>query len=368
MGLAESHGVRAVVFALLLAAVACVSPVEFSSSEGAQRLDEASGGATPRDAHTEPAAMPGRGCIDGEPFDGDALQTDVAYLASVELAGRVPGTPGDVAARAYIEERFRCLGLEPGADGGSYQQLFVNKGGASTANVIGFVRGRDPLVGSDIVLIGVHHDHVGTTGGKNLRRGANDNASGVAGLLAVARAVQQRKELSRRTIAFVSFGSEEPLSSAPYTEGSATFVAASPSALPIGRVVYMIDLEMIGTYPEREKVDAIGTLAGTPAAPLVAELAAARPDMRVVQGKSGVEGGTDFYPFCRAGIPFVLFSTPDDTCHHKACDKPERLDYAHLGQIAQMSAELTIALADGAIDLAAFRASAEASKLGCSGG
>src|SRR5690348_13104064 len=55
------------------------------------------------------------GCVDdAHPYDEAALRTHLDYLASKQLDGRVPGTKGDRAARAYVAERFRCLGLMPG--------------------------------------------------------------------------------------------------------------------------------------------------------------------------------------------------------------------------------------------------------------
>src|SRR5262245_33839977 len=152
--------------------------------------------------------VPDPGCSGGAAFDVGALQATVQYLASDELGGRAPGTPGDEAARAYIEERFACLGLSPCGADGSFQQPFVTSSGKDTANVVGYLPGADPTVGSEIVLVGAHHDHLGQSGGE-IFSGANDNASGVAAMLAMAHAFVQRGVVPRRTVAFVAFGYEE---------------------------------------------------------------------------------------------------------------------------------------------------------------
>ena len=180
--------------------------------------------------------------------------------------------------------------------------------------------------------------------------------------------MQQRKEIPRRTIAFVAFGSAEPLVTPPFTEGSATFIAAPPAELPSSRVVTMIDLAMLGTYPDKGKVDARGTLESTPAASRLTGLAEARPALRVAQGRPGVRGSGDFFPFCKQGVPFVQFSTPDSECHQKPCDKPERLDYLNMAEITRLGADLTLALADTTTDLAGWRAEAKPEQLGCTGG
>src|SRR5256885_15698367 len=95
---------------------------------------------------------------DAKPFDAAAMKADVAYLASPELDGRVPGSDGDRAARAYITQRFECLGLAVA------EQSF-----GDTANVIGTIAGET----DDVIIVGAHHDHLG-----NRHLGANDNASG----------------------------------------------------------------------------------------------------------------------------------------------------------------------------------------------
>src|SRR5689334_11217717 len=99
------------------------------------------------------------GCVgDGEPYDRLALLERVRSLASPELDGRASGSAGDDAARAFVAARFRCLGLVPAGERGSYEQPLVADG-HPTANVIGYVPGADP--DGDIIVVGAHHDHLG---------------------------------------------------------------------------------------------------------------------------------------------------------------------------------------------------------------
>src|SRR3569833_321399 len=79
-------------------------------------------------------------CKDGDPFAKAALHDDVAFLAAKALDGRAPGTAGDTKARAFIAERFACLGLAPAGDGGGYEQAFTS-GSANTANLIAKLEG-----------------------------------------------------------------------------------------------------------------------------------------------------------------------------------------------------------------------------------
>jgi hypothetical protein len=169
-------------------------------------------------------------CVDdGKPFDEAQLRDRIAHLASTELDGRAPGTAGDLVARTLISDRFRCLGLSPAGDHGSFEQSFDD-----TANVVGTIAGTGP----DVIVVGAHHDHLGKR-----HLGANDNASGVVALLAIAQALQQAKLAPARTIVFVAFGDEED-----GMVGSSYFVAHPPIALD--HVVYEINLDMVGSYAE----------------------------------------------------------------------------------------------------------------------
>ncbi len=293
-------------------------------------------------AAAAPAAPPPPpSCVDdGAPYGADELRARVALLASPKLDGRAPGTDGDRAARAHIVERFRCLGLTAGGADGSYEQPFDD-----TANVIGLVPGSDATVGTEIVLVGAHHDHLG--GGM---LGANDNASGVTALLAVAQAVR-RQGAPRRTIAFVTFGAEER-----GLVGSLHLVAHPPAALPLDRIVQVINLDMVGSHSSANAVYAFGAFPGLPARAILAELGRKHPKLNVGLGGHSVRG--DHLGFCRNRIPYVFFWTPDRRCYHEKCDTVERLDYPRMADIAQLAGGLVQRLADTDVDLAAAKARA----------
>jgi hypothetical protein len=282
-------------------------------------------------------------CVDdGQPFAIDALRDRVAALASIELDGRAPGTPGDAAARALVADRLRCLGVAPAGAAGTFEQPFAIDG-ASTANVVGVIAGADEHVGSEIVLVGAHLDHLGDG-----FLGANDNASGVVGLLAIAQAARQHGS-TKRTIAFVAFGGEER-----GLVGSTAFAARPPDAIRLDRVVEYINLDMIGSHASHDSVAAFGAFAGRPATKLLRKLAAKYRKLHVGIGGHSVRG--DQVSFCTHDIPYVFFWTPDDRCYHRICDTADRLDYPRMADIASLASELVLALADSDIDLAASRA------------
>lgn len=339
------------VLALWSGAVACGQPTH--GSPPPPRLAPPAAPTTLATSHEEAAraAAPPSCVNDGTPYDLATLRTRLAALAGAGLDGRAPGTPGDDAARELIEQRFRCLGLVPAASEtatkSTYVQPFTAEGKRS-ANVVGLVRGTDPDVGGEVILISAHHDHLGDG-----FLGANDNASGVVALLEIAQHVAQRASPPRRTIVFATFGDEER-----GMHGSYHFAANPPAEVPLDRVVQVVNLDMVGSYSSRGFVAAMGTFRGFPASQLLGKLRGHYPKLSV--GMGGKARGSDFEPFCKLGVPYVFFWTPDARCYHERCDTLDRIDHPHMAQIATLAGELTDALADTAIDLAAAR-----TKRGC---
>ena len=283
-------------------------------------------------------------CVDDtKPYDTKVLAERVVQLASVENDGRAPGTDGDRASRAVIVDRFRCLGLTPAGDDGTYEQAFEDGDKNKTANVIAFIKGTDPDVGDEIIVISSHHDHLGDG-----HLGANDNASGVTAMLAIAQWVKQKGTTSKRTLAFMTFGAEEA-----GMVGSSFYVKHPAAALPIGKVVQVINLDMVGSYKSKGWVAAMGTFAGMPSRKLLAKLDDNYKSIHV--GMGGRARGSDYEPFCDVGIPYVFFWTPDARCYHEKCDTVDKLDLPHMADIAALAGDLTWAMSETEIGLAASK-------------
>ncbi len=280
-----------------------------------------------------------------DPIAETALMTTLASLASPSLAGRAPGTVGDASARALIEERFRCLGLE--APDGAFQQPFTTPDGARTANVVGVLRGADPEVGGDIIVVAAHHDHLGESEA-GIHLGANDDASGVAAVLGIAERLIQQGRAPRRTIAFAVFGAEE----AGFL-GSRHYAAHPPGGLSLEDTVFMLNLDMIGRYGAEDRLYALHTFPGTPGRTLLEGLLGDFPELDVVLGEPGEEA--DHLTFCDAGVPVAFFFTPDDACYHRPCDTPGRIDRGPYARTVALALALVSEAADGELDLAAAR-------------
>ena len=133
---------------------------------------------------------------------------------------------------------------------------------APAANVVGVLEGSDPKLKDEVIVVGAHYDHLGRGGEGSLapregeiHHGADDNASGTAGLLELARLLSQDREKMRRTLVFIAFGGEE--------EGliGSSYYVAHP-ARPIEQTVAMINMDMVGRLKgDALTVGGVGTAA-----------------------------------------------------------------------------------------------------------
>lgn len=203
---------------------------------------------------------------------------------------------------------------------------------APTRNVIGVVRGEGPLA-DEFVVIGAHYDHLGIReptmrrfkGGKRVREkrqpeihnGADDNASGVSGLLEIARMFAEGPA-PKRSIALVAFTAEES-----GLHGSKHFV--DTDIVPMSSVVAMLNMDMIGRMSKKERsVQVFGTGTGEGLAALVER--AGRAEGVRIQGIPGAGGRSDHAPFVRKQIPSLHFFTGQHSDYHKPSDDADKVN------------------------------------------
>ncbi|HEY1068547.1 MAG TPA: M20/M25/M40 family metallo-hydrolase, partial [Pirellulales bacterium] len=136
----------------------------------------------------------------------------VDFLASDTLEGRAIGTRGGRAAANYIVKMLTDLKVAPGGEEKTWFQSFQG----NARNILGVVRGSDPELSKEYILVGAHYDHVGYGNDRNsngpvgyIHNGADDNASGVAALLEVVEAVQSLPVPPKRSIIFAFWDGEE---------------------------------------------------------------------------------------------------------------------------------------------------------------
>ena len=174
------------------------------------------------------------------PINEQNIRAELGFLASDAMQGRGSGTIYERIAAEYIGSQFRQFGLEPGGDTESYVQRVPLESGA-TWNAIGILRGSDPQAANEVIMLSAHLDHLGVNealNGDKIFNGADDDASGCAAVMELARVLAAGKR-PRRTIYFICFGSEERGGL-----GSQYFIDHSPVPLP--QIVADITFEMLG--------------------------------------------------------------------------------------------------------------------------
>ena len=288
--------------------------------------------------------------------DRSRLLRDVTTLASPRFEGRATGTPGAARARDWIIEQFAAAGLTPGGASG-YTQPFtiatrdvraILPGGRpfrtelAAANVIGRVAGADARAAA--IVVTAHYDHLGTRGGL-LHPGADDNASGVAALLAAARHFVAHRP--RRPMVFAALDGEEA-----GLHGARTLVASN--LLPRGSVALNVNLDMVSRN-DRNEIYAAGTY-HTPWLQPVIEDVQQRSAVTIRFGHDrprevggGLEDWTrssDHAAFHEAAVPFVYFGVEDHPDYHRPTDTPERIDPRFFGDVADMIVEALRAFDD----------------------
>ena len=302
-------------------------------------------------------AHPGVGPRPAPAPDSAAIRTDVQYLASPALRGRLTGTPGNDSAAAYIARRYAQLGLVPVSPG--YLQHFTARPPSHeappeslpTQNVVALLRGRDPALRNEYIVIGAHFDHLGTstTGALDpdardaVRLGADDNASGTAAVLELAR-ILARSPL-RRSILFVNFSGEEQ-----GTLGSLYFVDHMP--VPIDSVDAMLNFDMVG----RLRADRVIVYGVATAKELSTILDSANTPPRLAIAAQGDGfGPSDQSSFYSKNIPVLHFFTDLHDDYHRASDVAERINARGEARVVALAERVARAIGDRASPLTYVR-------------
>jgi len=271
--------------------------------------------------------------------DTTRLIADVAALADDGYEGRRAGTGGGHRAADYVEGRFREVGLE-GAFDGRYRQPVVLPQGGDGVNLVGRVAGS--VYPQLALLVTAHFDHLGVRAGQ-VYNGADDNASGVAVLLAVAEAL--RADPPEHTVVVAALDAEE------MGLVGAQALAESPP-VPLGAVLAVVNLDMVSRGPL--------WAAGAAHYPhLGALLRGAGLDLRyghdAGQGADNWTAASDHAVFHRLGVPFVYFGVEDHADYHEPTDDADRIDPVTFGTAADTILRAIRALDGGHAALVAGR-------------
>ena len=256
----------------------------------------------------------------------------VEELASARYAGRRTGTEGGLAARTYVRAAFQEIGLEAAGADGRFDQPFAFEQYKDAANLVGMVRGTNAELKAFVVT--AHYDHLGVRDGATYH-GADDNASGVAGLLAVARSV--RVQPLRRTVVFAALDAEEL-----GLQGAKAFTARPP--VPLSRVALNVNFDMLSRN-DRNEIYAAGTYHHPWLRPLLADVQQrALVTIRFGHDRPGTGDDdwtlqSDHGVFHQAGVPFVYFGVEDHPDYHRPTDTADKIDETFFRNVVAMLVE-----------------------------
>jgi hypothetical protein len=285
------------------------------------------------------AILGGEGLVNpGEP-ELARLKTHVETLASPEFAGR--RGEGAAKARGYLIQEFKKLKLEP-LFGDSYTQTITGKGLEDVLGVNVGVKivGSDPALADQWVILGTHYDHLGQLG-EVIFPGADDNASGVAMMLEVARTIAESPQKPRRSIAFVGFDLEERGPKGEFgLRGSQFFARHPPVALD--EVCLFVTADMIGRSLGgvlESTAFVLGSEHEPEVRPWISKAAEGKPVKLALLGSDMlVIDRSDYGPFRSRKIPYLFFTTGESQVYHTPQDVAETIEYPKLEAISQMIA------------------------------
>lgn len=279
-------------------------------------------------------------CFSQQP-DIKKIKIDIAYLSSDELQGRATGSPEELKAARYIATRFAKLNLQPKGKDNDYIYPFTftkpakfhdTTGGTpcSGVNVAGFLDNN----AESTIIIGAHFDHLGLGNDANsldptakglVHNGADDNASGTAGVLALAEYYSTNKKKEKFNFLFICFSGEEL-----GLIGSKKF--CDQPTINLSRVNYMINMDMIGRLNDSTKkliIYGVGTAKEW--VPLIDQL---HGYFSIKKDSSGI-GPSDQTSFYLKNIPVLHFFTGQHSDYHKPGDDYSKINFEGEKQILQ---------------------------------
>lgn len=267
-----------------------------------------------------------------ETVSDELLKKHITYLASDELAGRLAGSEGEKKAAKYVAESFKSYGLKP-YSGKDYFQQFDYKVRLNPhdstqiketkgTNVIAYLDNK----ASKTIVIGAHYDHLGLNEHNHstqvnshgeIHNGADDNASGTAGLLELARMYSKNKTTEKVNFIFAAFSAEED-----GLFGSKYMAETLKEKYP--NVIAMINMDMIGRLNERKEM----TVGGVGTCPdfqnIVMNVKPAGFNITVDSAGVGPSDHTSFY---LKDIPVLFFFSGVHTDYHKPSDDEDKINY-----------------------------------------
>ena len=277
--------------------------------------------------------------VSSQQTNQESFKKDVEYLASEKLEGRFPGTNGEQLAANYIAEKFEKFGLTKLTD--SYLQSFNFTLPSSPHEEVKFNQDTDTKINAkniiafidnkkkNTVIIGAHYDHIGYGGQYSLDRGINeihngadDNASGTAMLLSLAKQLNNKNDLENNYL-FIAFSAEElGLIGSRYFVNSDVFNKES--------INFMINLDMVGRLNAEKELSIFGVGTSSIFKQVVNSMNN-NFKLKIIEDGTGPSDHTSFY---NKDIPVLFFHTGSHENYHRPSDDVNLINYKGMSEIS----------------------------------
>jgi peptidase M28-like protein len=269
----------------------------------------------------------------------------IGIIADDSMRGRDTPSPGLEATARYIAGEFRQFGLTPAGDSGSFIQRYPIPGSRSDTrsngrmrtapNVVGILEGSDSLLRREYIVISAHMDHVGIgapVNGDSIYNGADDDASGTAGVLELAEALSRPGARPKRSVVFLTVSGEEH-----GLWGSSWFSEHPPVA--IAQMVADLNIDMIGRN-WKDTIVVIGKEHSDLGATLD-RVNRAHPELGMkaiddIWPEENFYFRSDHYNFARKGVPILFFFNGTHPDYHGPKDEPDRIDAEKEARIVRL--------------------------------
>ena len=257
--------------------------------------------------------------VSAQNIDRKQLLSDVEILSSDVYEGRKTGTRENQMAANYIVSRFKHIGLSFYQDSFKHPFTLKNRKGETIngTNLIGYIKGKSDRV----IVISAHYDHIGITR-SFINNGADDNASGVAGLLAIATYFKDHKP--DNTLLFIAFDAEEM-----GLQGAYSFI--KNPVLDGSRIKMTVNMDMI-SHNDKGELYAAGTFKN-PILKKILKSADKETGIKILFGHDDPKLGRDDWtmqsdqgPFAQNNIPFLYFGVEDHKDYHKPTDEYQNIN------------------------------------------
>ena len=285
--------------------------------------------------------------VQAQQFDAAKISDHIKTLSDDAMQGRGTGKEGEKKAADYIITQFKKLKLTAKGENNSYLQSFSFKGGAhgeGEAGTANNIAGYLDNGATTTIIIGAHYDHLGlgdqgssldANPQTKIHNGADDNASGVAGVIELARYFSTNKLKEKNNFLFLCFSGEELglFGSKYFTEHS---------TVDLGTVNYMINMDMIGRLdPQTKALLVHGTGTSPVWEPLVKKLE--NDNVKIKTDSSGT-GPSDHTSFYLKNIPVLHFFTGSHSDYHKPSDDWDKINFKGEADVLSIIAKVINAL------------------------